>query len=94
MQQIRYADFENAIETLGIISKTSKKQIKKKYIKLSKEYHPDSPTGSSKKFIEISNAYNLIMEYIENFKFEFDKEEFKTQYPFIEEGDGDWLYGI
>ena len=45
-----YVAFEKAIDFLGILTRTSKKDLKKKYLKLSKKYHPDSETGSHLSF--------------------------------------------
>ncbi len=73
--------FEKAVDLFGILTKTSKKQLKQKYLKLSKKYHPDTSTGNSEKFQELKDAYDLLLDYIENYKFNFEEEEFKSQYP-------------
>lgn len=39
--------------------------IKKAYRKLAVKYHPDKETGDKEKFIEISEAYERLREYIE-----------------------------
>ncbi|AXH14602.1 DnaJ domain-containing protein [Malaciobacter mytili] len=74
-------EFEKAVDIFGILTKTSKKQLKQKYLKLSKKYHPDTPTGSEQKFQELKDAYDLLLSYMENYKFSFEEEEFKSQYP-------------
>lgn len=76
-----YEEFEKAVDTLGILTRTSKKELKQKYLKLSKKYHPDMQDGSEEKFLEIKKAYDLLVEYTDSYMFEFDKEEFKKQYP-------------
>jgi len=76
-----YEKFEKAVDLFGILIKTSKKDLKKKYLKLSKKYHPDMPEGSEEKFQELQEAYELLNEYMDSFSFSFDEEEFKTQYP-------------
>ncbi|MCK9337106.1 MAG: J domain-containing protein [Arcobacteraceae bacterium] len=94
MKQIKYDDFQKAVKTLGLISKMSKNAIRSKYLKLSKEYHPDGENGDTEKFQEINDAYHLVLKYIDNYKFQLSKEEFKNQYPFSDKTEGDWLYGI
>ncbi len=76
-----YDKFEKAVDLFGILIRTSKQDLKKKYLKLSKKYHPDMPEGSHEKFQELQEAYELLNEYIDSFGFSFDEEEFKTQYP-------------
>ncbi len=76
-----YEEFEKAVDLFGILIKTSKKDLKKKYLKLSKKYHPDMPEGSHEKFQELQKAYDLLNSYMDSFAFSFDEEEFKIQYP-------------
>lgn len=89
IQGLEYNDFEKALTTLGVVAKIDKKTIHKLYLSLSKEFHPDAPTGDTAKFQEINDAYCLICEYMENYRFDFDLEEFKKQYP----SKSDWLCG-
>ncbi|PLY09088.1 MAG: molecular chaperone DnaJ [Arcobacter sp.] len=76
-----YEEFQNAVDSLGILTKLDQKSLKKNYLKLSKKYHPDAVDGSDEKFREINEAYNLLKTYVENYKFSFEKEEFLEQYP-------------
>lgn len=76
-----YEEFEKAVDLFGILIGTSKKDLKKKYLKLSKKYHPDTEEGSDEKFQELQNAYELLNKYIDSFTYSFDEEEFKAQYP-------------
>jgi DnaJ-class molecular chaperone len=76
-----YKDFEKAVDLFGILTKTTKKDLKKKYLKLSKEFHPDMPNGSHEKFQELQDAYDMLNAYMDGFAFCLDEEEFKTQFP-------------
>lgn len=76
-----YEEFEKAVDLFGILIRTSKKDLRKKYLKLSKELHPDMPNGSDKKFQELQDAYELLNKYMDSFAFSFDEEEFKGQFP-------------
>lgn len=76
-----YEEFEKAVDTLGIITKLDQRGLRKNYLKLSKKYHPDMPEGNEEKFKEIREAYELLKEYMDNYKFTFEKEEFISQYP-------------
>ncbi|WP_333804174.1 DnaJ domain-containing protein [Sulfurospirillum sp.] len=90
IQGFEYDAFEKALTTLGVVAKTDKKTLHKLYLSLSKEFHPDAATGNTAKFQEINDAYCLIKEYMENYRFDFDEAEFKKQYPFSK---SDWLSG-
>ena len=46
-----YEEFEKAVDMFGILTRVSKNDLKKKYLKLSKRYHPDMETGSEEKFL-------------------------------------------
>jgi len=76
-----YEEFEKALDTLGILTKISRKGVKEKYLKKSKKYHPDMPEGSEEKFKEIKEAYDLLNAYMDSFYYSFDEEEFKKQFP-------------
>jgi len=78
-----YVEFEKALDFLGILTRTSKKDLKKKYLKLSKKYHPDSQSGSIEKFQELKEAYDLVYAYMDGFEFLCTKEEFMEQNPFF-----------
>ena len=76
-----YEDFIKAVEIFGIISTMSKKDIKKGYLKLSKKYHPDVEGGSNEKFMELKKAYDTLQEYMENYSYSFEIDDFKKQFP-------------
>jgi len=85
--KLTYQTLQKAIKTLGLIGLENKNDIKKRYLKLSKLYHPDTQNGNKIKFQEITQAYKIINQYIDEFKFSFTKNEFKDQYPFLSDND-------
>jgi len=90
MLEIKYDEFEKAVKTLGLIGLEHKDDIRKRYLKLSKKFHPDMPDGNIAKFQEINKAYKILMAYVDNFKFRFTKKEFQDQYPFSRTQNGQW----
>ena len=76
-----FEDFKKALDTLGILKFTTKKELKARYLKLSKIYHPDMPTGDEQRFREINQAYKILKNYMENFAFKLNEDEFYTQNP-------------
>ncbi len=92
-ENITYSEIENAAKTLGLIGIETAEKIKKRYLKLSKKYHPDMEEGDVKKFQEINKAYKLLEKYIKNYRFTFSKEEFYDQYPHAKEYNGDLMWG-
>ena len=77
MHQVSLEEFKKSVETLELLSLTTKEDVRKKYLKLSRKYHPDMEGGSTQKFQEIREAY------MENFRFVFSEEEFKQQNPIL-----------
>ncbi len=90
---MNYEKFEKALEVLEIASRITRDGLKKKYQTLSKIYHPDMPDGDAKKFNEINEAYKFLNEYMQNFRFKLDEEEFYEQNPFSKKSK-DWFYNF
>ena len=78
---MEYEEFEKAVDMFGILTRVSKKDLKKKYLKLSKKYHPDMETGSEEKFLKLKKSYDLLCAYMDSYYYSFDKDEFKHQFP-------------
>ena len=88
--KITYETVQYAAKTFKLIGLENKDDIKKRYLKLSKEFHPDMPDGDEKEFQKINEAYKILITYIDNFKFRFTQEEFQDQYPFTKKENGQW----
>jgi len=86
-----YEDFQKALDSLNIVSRMSVDELKSRYQKLSKLYHPDMPTGDEERFREVNEAYKTILRYIKNFRFKLDEDEFYQQNPFSKKS-SDWFY--
>ena len=93
MHQVSLNEFQDAVESLELLSLTTKEDVRKKYLKLSRQYHPDMEGGSTEKFQEIRQAYEILVEYMDNFRFVFDEEEFKQQNPILVNVEQSWLEG-
>jgi hypothetical protein len=90
--KMKYEEFEKAVEVMQLCTKVTFSDLQFRYRELSKIYHPDMPTGDAAKFDELAKAYKLLKEYMLGYKFSFDEEEFKEQYPSILNME-DWLSG-
>jgi len=91
MHQVSLSEFEDAVESLELLSLTSKENVRKKYLKLSRRYHPDMEGGSTEKFQEVREAYEILVEYMDNFRFVFNENEFKQQNPILVNVEQNWL---
>jgi DnaJ-class molecular chaperone len=91
MHQVSLSEFQDAVESLELLSLTTKEHVRKKYLKLSRLYHPDMEGGSTEKFQEIREAYEILVEYMDNFRFTFTDEEFKQQNPILVNVEQSWL---
>lgn len=94
MNPIPYEKFKNAVELFDVVYKADKNSIKKRYLELSKLHRSDTQNGDTEKFQEINDAYKLLLEYIENYRFTLSKEEFEEQYPFSRNPSKDWFYSV
>lgn len=90
---IDYEEFKKALEILDMITLTSYADLKERYLKLSKQYHPDMAEGDAEKFKEINEAYKIIQKYMQEFRFQLNEEEFYQQNPFSKKP-GDWFYNF
>ena len=94
MHQVSLQEFQDAVESLDLLSLTSREFVRKKYLKLSRLYHPDMPTGDTQKFQDIQKSYEIITQYMDSFRFVFDEDEFKRQNPILVSiSDAQWIGG-
>jgi len=67
---------------LNIAPLSSLEDINKKYKKLVKQLHPDvNKNDENDKIVEINKAYEILRDYIRNYKFTFSEDEILRQYP-------------
>ena len=75
----KYEEITKARQILGLDEYATLKEIKNKYRELLKEWHPDlqkkNKAVRKEKTIEIINAYKIIMDYCEQYRFSFSREE-------------------
>ena len=90
---IGYKEFKSALEILDVVTLSSYADLKERYLKLSKRYHPDMPEGDTERFREINEAYKIVQKYMQDFRFQLNEEEFYQQNPFSKES-GDWFYNF
>jgi DnaJ-class molecular chaperone len=76
-------EIEAALETLGLPKLITKADIKKQYRFLAQKHHPDKG-GDASKMEQINRSYKLLMKYIEDFRYTFDEDEIKKQYPGVD----------
>ncbi|NPA50178.1 MAG: J domain-containing protein [Epsilonproteobacteria bacterium] len=67
---------------LNIPNFVTQDEIKKRYKELIKTNHPDlNQDINSNNIQKINRAYNILMEYIKNYRYSFDEEEIYKQLP-------------
>ncbi|MBA3026887.1 MAG: J domain-containing protein [Sulfurimonas sp.] len=69
---------------LGLREKSSLKEIKNKYKNLMKKWHPDKHKDDVQKATQMSmlinEAYEIILDYCNNYEFSFDEEHIKKSH--------------
>ena len=72
-------EIEQALEVLSLPKLVTKDDIKQQYRFLAKKYHPD--IGGDEAVMEhLNQAYKLLMQYIEDFRYTFNQEEVSKQF--------------
>ena len=79
--------FEQLIKAktlLGLRETSSRKEIKLKYKNLMKKWHPDmhadNPEKATKMSIKINEAYEIVLDYCNNYEYNFDEDKIKRAY--------------
>jgi len=73
-------EIDKALDILGLPKLITREDIKKQYHFLAKKKHPDVG-GNEEQMEQLNAAYNLLMKYIEEFRYTFDEEEISKQFP-------------
>ena len=73
-------EIEKALNILALPQLISRSDIKKQYYFLAKKNHPDQG-GSAEKMEQLNWAYQLLIQYIDEFRYTFDDEEISKQFP-------------
>jgi len=75
----KYEEITKARKALGINEVASLQEVKNRYRALLKEWHPDLSAENKdmrrEKTVEIIHAYRLLMDYCEQYRFSFSREE-------------------
>jgi len=78
--RITNKDLETARKLLGLPVLTTRKQIVERYRELAKKNHPDTG-GSQEEFKKITWAYEVLMEYCNNYIISLKPEENRVEDP-------------
>jgi len=73
-------EIQQALDRLDLPILVTKSDIKKRYRQLARVHHPDL-NQSDENMEKINQAYALLMEYIESFRYTFDTDEIARQFP-------------
>ena len=84
-----YQELQAALKVFGLDERASLKEIKKRHRALVKIHHPDQVRRDSRdgeqndpeQIRQINEAYALILDYLESYRFSFCEEEFYRQNP-------------
>jgi preprotein translocase subunit Sec63 len=79
---VTYNDLHESLRIFGLGDRSSLKEIKSRHRQLVKRYHPDSGNTDDKETIQkVNAAYQVILEYVTDYRFSFAEEEFYEQSP-------------
>jgi len=82
---VNFNEINEARRLLGLGEATTLKEIKSAYRRLAHRHHPDkhgSPTAESEQMMKkLNQAYKLLMDYCDNYKYSFKEEDVARTYP-------------
>ena len=80
-----FEEITRAREILGVAEYATLKQIQKNYRNLLKKWHPDRCRGKKEicreKTANILQAYKIMRNYCDNYRFSFSREEIEKYIP-------------
>lgn len=77
-----YRELRSALEVFGLGDRASLGEIKARHRELVKMHHPDAGAVADPERIRSINAsYRVLMEYLAQYRFSFEEEEFYEQNP-------------
>ncbi|GBD92485.1 chaperone protein DnaJ [bacterium BMS3Abin05] len=85
LSQPKYKSIVKAAQTLEISTALTREQIRQKYREIVKQWHPDKSDENSQErnemMAKINEAYKIILDYLENYRYSFTEEEVKENLP-------------
>ena len=77
-----YVKLQEALRVMGLRERSIIKEIKTRHRELVKRYHPDTGNGDDKEIIiAVNDAYRVLLDYVSEYRFSFNEEEFYEQNP-------------
>jgi len=71
---------DEALEVLDLPTLITREDVKKRYRQLARDHHPDLQESSAD-MDKINAAYDILITYIDGFRYRFDADEIAQQYP-------------
>ena len=86
MANLNFKQIDKARKLLGLANEATLKEVKESYYKKAKEHHPDKYTNNEKieqerRMAQINRAYKILLNYIEEYEFSFNKEDVEKNDP-------------
>jgi len=96
-----FKEIDEARKLLGLGETATLKEIKSTYRRLAHEYHPDKQEGTGEsdeqRMKKINWAYQLLVNYCQDYKYSFREEDVAKTYPhdeYLRKFHHGWFEGI
>lgn len=77
-----YQELSSAVAVFGLGERASLKEIKSRHRELVKRHHPDAGSvDDAEEIRSVNAAYALLLDYLADYRFCFQEEEFYEQNP-------------
>lgn len=82
VKEISYEDLQAALREFKLPMRASLDQIRQRHRELVRRYHPDSGgSDDPERICRINAAYEILIEYISQYQFDFSRQAFYDRYP-------------
>ena len=79
---MNYEDLIAALAEFNLPQQVTLKKVRERHRQLVRQYHPDQGAAADNdKIRRINAAYEILNEYIDDYRFDFSRETFLNQYP-------------
>jgi DnaJ-class molecular chaperone len=79
---VTYAELRASLLIFGIAERATLREIRTRHRELVRRYHPDAGNqGEPEQIRRVNEAYRVLREYVESYRFSFSEEEFYEQNP-------------
>ncbi len=76
-----FKELQAALQVFGLGERATLGEIKKRYRRLAKQFHPDTAGGNQDMIQKLNEVHRVLLDYVRAYVYSFSEEEFYEQHP-------------